>query len=120
MFRNSECELREEVESMAQTHVRYDPAEDAFVGAASVDTPIGPMPVLAVVHLKPLGKAAAKALIHREMKRAGLDGRDQVGFFGFIKKAWKKVWNRAKTIARAVGVTKVLNAVKKGAAKAIK
>jgi hypothetical protein len=70
------------------------------------------------VPLRPIGKMVASALLRKEIVRTGAR-RDEVGF-GFLKKAWKGVWNRAKKIARAVGVTKVLNAVKKGAEKTLK
>jgi len=104
---------------MPRIHIAYDRDRDALVGAAMLDTMVGRMPVYAVVSLRPIGRQAARALMRREAERAGVDGRDQVGFLGFAKKAWSKVWKRAKTIARAVGVTKVVRALKKGARKTL-
>lgn len=104
---------------MSRIHVAYDAERDAFVGATTVQTMVGPLPIFALIPLRPIGKTAARVLLKREAERAGVSG-DEVGFLGFLKKAWKGVWKKAKTIARAVGITKVLNAVKKGAQKALK
>jgi hypothetical protein len=99
--------------------VAYDPLQDAFVGATTVHTAIGMLPVFAIVPLRPIGKAAARVLLEKEVKKVRGTSNDEVGF-GFLKKAWNKVWSKAKKVARAVGVTKVLNAVKKGALKTLK
>ncbi|MCC7383923.1 MAG: hypothetical protein IT384_18920 [Deltaproteobacteria bacterium] len=103
---------------MAQLHFAYDRRNDSFVGATSVDTIIGRMPVFAEVRLKPIARRVAQILLERARRRAGV-GRDEVGFFGFLKKAWKAVWNTAKKIAKAVGITKVINAVKNGVKKVV-
>jgi hypothetical protein len=103
---------------MARIQICYDSAQDAFIGAATVNTLIGSFPVFAIVPLRPIGKMVATTLLKKEIKRSTANG-DEVGF-GFLKKAWKGVWNRAKKIARAVGVTKVLSAVKKAAQKTLK
>lgn len=103
---------------MSRIQITYDSAQDAFIGATIVETMLGSFPVFAIVPLRPLGKMAAGVLLKKELKKNEAAG-DEVGF-GFLKKAWKGVWGRAKKIARAVGVTKVLNAVKKGAAKTLK
>jgi hypothetical protein len=103
---------------MSRIHIVYDASQDAFVGAATVHTMMGPLPVFAIIPLRPIGKVVAEALMKKEIQKIGAR-RDEVGF-GFLKKAFKSVWKRAKTIARAVGVTKVLNAVKRGAEKTLK
>src|SRR5262245_6424942 len=104
---------------MYPVQVGYDPNQDAYVGATMVHTVLGPRPVFAVVRLRPIGKVVARVLMHRSMKRAGFDPKDQVGF-GFMKKAWKGIWKKAKKIARAVGVAKVVGAVTKKAGKVLK
>jgi hypothetical protein len=103
---------------MSRIHITYDSTQDAFIGAATVNTMLGAFPIFAIVPLGPIGKMVATELMRKEIKKTGAS-RDEVGF-GFLKKAWKSIWNRAKKIARAVGVTKVLNAVKKAAKKALK
>src|SRR5688572_2574347 len=103
---------------MSRIHITYDSTQDAFIGAATVNTMLGAFPIFAIVPLRPIGRIVATELMRKEIRKSGA-GRDEVGF-GFLKKAWKGVWGRAKKIARAVGVTKVLNAVKKGAQKTLK
>lgn len=104
---------------MTRVHVAYDPETDSYVGAATVDTLIGRLPIFAQVPLQPLAHAVAQLLVEQRLKREGAP-KDEVGFFGFVKKAWNQAWDTAKRVARAVGVTKVLRAVKRGVQKAVK
>lgn len=76
---------------------------------------------IAIAHVKGLRKLAkqiarrlARHLTRRLTRRLG-SRQDEVGFFGFLKKAWNSAWDKAKKIAKAVGITKVLNKIKEGA-----
>lgn len=99
--------------------INYDSNTDSFVGAVQVATPLGMVPVIRAVPLRPIAKAIAQRLLKREMRVAGVVG-DEVGFFGFLKKAFSKVWNAAKKVAKAIGLTKLVAAVKKGVQKVVK
>lgn len=103
---------------MARLHVGYDRRRDSFVGATTVDTIVGRIPVFVEVPLKPIAKRAMQVVLGRAMQRAGVR-RDEIGFFGFIQKAWKSAWRTAKKVARAVGLTKVIAAIKNGVQKVI-
>ncbi len=104
---------------MTKVHVAYDAATDSYVGGATVDTMIGRLPIFVSVPLQPLAVAVAQMMVDQKMRKEGV-AKNEVGFFGFIKKAWNQAWGTAKRVARAVGITKVLKAVKNGVQKAIK
>lgn len=104
---------------MADFHVQYDRSIDGLVGGAAVDTAFGRIPVVVTVPLRPIATMVAQMLLERVMAASGVSGEDEVGFFGFLKKAWDTVWSTAKKVARAVGLTKLVRAVKKGIQKVV-
>ncbi len=104
---------------MANFHVQYDRSIDGLVGGAAVDTAFGRIPIVVTVPLRPIAKLVAEMLLDRVVAASGVAG-DEVGFFGFLKKAWNAVWSTAKKVARAIGLTKLVRAVKNGIQKVVK
>ena len=104
---------------MANFHVQYDRSIDGLVGGAAVDTAFGRIPIVVTVPLRPIAKLVAEMLLDRVVAASGVSG-DEVGFFGFLKKAWNAVWSTAKKVARAIGLTKLVRAVKNGIQKVVK
>ena len=72
---------------MTRVHVAYDRETDSYVGAATVDTMIGRLPIFVSVPLQPLARAVAQMMVEQKIKKEGVP-KDEVGFFGFVKKAW--------------------------------
>ena len=104
---------------MANFHVQYDRSIDGLVGGAAVDTAFGRIPIVVTVPLRPIAKLVAEMLLDRVVAASGVSG-DEVGFFGFLKKAWNAVWSTAKKVARAIGLSKLVRAVKNGIQKVVK
>ncbi|MFO0726505.1 MAG: hypothetical protein U1E65_22150 [Myxococcota bacterium] len=105
---------------MANFHVQYERSIDGLVGGAAVDTPLGRIPVVVTVPLRPIARMVAELLFQRVMGAAREEvSGDEVGFFGFLQKAWDSVWGTAKKVARAIGLTKLVRAVKSGIQKVV-
>jgi hypothetical protein len=106
---------------MPNFHVQYERSIDGLVGGASVDTAFGRIPVVVTVPLRPIARMVAELLLQRVMVSAQeVAGDDEVGFFDFLKKAWEGVWGTAKKVARAIGLTKLVRAVKNGVQKVVR
>lgn len=101
--------------------VRYNRAAD-LLEAHAYGHPSGGAPVASVslAGLRRLTQRLARRIVRRLIARRPAEARDEVGFFPFVKKAWAKAWNTAKKVAKAVGVAKAVNAVKRAASAVVK
>src|SRR5687767_10092962 len=68
-----------EKSKMSRIHITYDSTQDAFIGAATVNTMLGAFPIFAIVPLRPIGKMVATELMRKEIRKTGAN-RDEVGF----------------------------------------
>lgn len=101
--------------------ISYERDTDTLVGLAYFPGAQGQaFPVVERVHgLRDLAERLARHYMAEEQARAQVSG-DEVGFFGWAKKAWKKVTAKAWKVAKAVKVAGLLRKVKSTAQKAVK
>lgn len=97
--------------------IGYDPANKRIIGCAWVPTPLGPRALIASVRLAPIAESVTQKMLTAELERRGFDGKDEVGLFGFIKDAFNSVVGTAMKVAKAVGITKVVDKIKQAAVK---
>jgi hypothetical protein len=104
-----------------QMQISYDRATDTLTGLAHVRSPQGvTFPVTAEVRgVRALAELLARHYLAAARAQAEAAG-DEVGFFGWAKKAWKKVTQKAWQVAKAVKVAGILKKVKSAAQTAVK
>lgn len=95
---------------MTRMQVAYLPEEDCIMGSCLVSTEVGHVPVIEVERVGDLADKLAVEMLKREMKRQGIS-RDEVGFFGWIKKTWRKIKRTARRIARKIKIKKVFRKI---------
>jgi hypothetical protein len=93
----------------------YDPHSGEVSGVALVKTPIGTLaPVVAYVPTKHLVSQLAPQIYRHDVERT-----EGVGFLGFLKDAWNGAVAKAKKIAKAIGVAKLVRKLRDGAKKVL-
>lgn len=105
-----------------RVEIGYDHRRDEIVGRCLVGAQDNGAPLYITERIggvQELTQAIARRIFLQEHARAGI-GRDEIGFWGWAKKAWKKAKKVATKVAKKVKVYGVLKKVVKTAKTAVK